>query len=215
MFGEEHGHAFVVADPSGVACTAIGKMRGEQRVEPIISQLAFQRFKTNFLHNNVAVGIAENFFVDFVTALIFGVGQFVDRHARLERHIFEPAMAFLFRKKSGAVSDQQALVAGAGLIYPRKIDLIQNSMTEREPYPAVLVERRAHSGFCARRPARRNARPPGSITFGITQSKMPFKTASVVLATWCNTAQMTNIAAVIPAKVVTIFHMSYLSGVPS
>src|SRR5437773_11201488 len=179
MFGEEHGHAFVVADPSGVACTAIGKMRGKQPVKPIIGKLAFQRFKANFLYDNVAVGIAENFFVDFVSALIFGVGQFVDRHARLERHIFEPAMAFLFRNKSGAVSDQQALVAGAGLIYPRKIDLIQNSMTEREPYPAVLVERRAHSGFCARRPARRNARPPGSITFGITQSKLAFQNALI------------------------------------
>src|SRR5438309_11664146 len=134
MFGEEHGHAFVVADPSSVACTAIGKMRGKQPVKPIIGKLAFQRFKANFLHDNVAVGIAENFFVDFVTALIFGVGQFVDRHARLERHIFEPAMAFLFRKKWGAVSDELALVAGAGLTYLLKIDLIQNSMTSRDPY---------------------------------------------------------------------------------
>src|SRR5438445_7781297 len=190
-------------------------MRGKQPVKPIIGKLAFQRFSENFLHDYVAAWIVDIFFLDFGPALIFGVGQFVDRHARLERHIFEPAMAFLFRKKSGAVSDQQALVASAGLIYPWKIDLIQNSMTEREPYPAVLVERRAHSGLRARGPTWRNSRPPGSITFGITQSKMPFKTASVVLATWCNKAQMTNIAAVIPAKVVTIFHMSCLSGVPS
>src|SRR5690242_21403739 len=129
MLSKEHRHAFVVADPTRVACATIGKMRGKQRIEPIIGELAFQWFKADFLHDNVAIRIAENFFVNFVASLIFRVKQLIDRHARLERHIFETAMAFLFRKKSGAVSDEQTLVTGAGLIYPWKIDLIQNPVT--------------------------------------------------------------------------------------
>ena len=55
MFGEEHGHAFVVADPAGIAVAAVGEVGREQGVEAIVGELALQRLEANFLQKDVAV----------------------------------------------------------------------------------------------------------------------------------------------------------------
>ena len=114
--------------PACVASATIRQMRRQQCVQTIIRKLTFQRLKADFLHNHVAVRIAEYFLVDLVSSLVFRVGQLVDRHTRFKRRIFEPAIALLFRKESGAVSDEQALVASTSLINSREIDFIQNSV---------------------------------------------------------------------------------------
>ena len=78
-----------------------------------------------------------------------------------------PAMSLFFGEKAGTVGDDEAQVAGTRLVYPGKIDFIQDAMAQREPYPAVLIERRASSGFGAGGPARRNSRPAGCKPFDL------------------------------------------------
>ena len=42
VLGEEHGKALVVADPAGVAISAVGEMRREQSVKVIIGEFPLQ-----------------------------------------------------------------------------------------------------------------------------------------------------------------------------
>jgi hypothetical protein len=73
-------------------------------------------------------------------------------------------MAFLFGEELLTVGDYQAEVAGAGLIQPREIDLIENPVTQREPNPAAEIERGAYARFGARGPARWDSGPARRIT---------------------------------------------------
>ena len=134
-------------------------MGSQQRVQAIIRKRALQRHEADFLQHDVAIRIGEDFFLDPVASLQFGVGQFVNWNAGFERHILEFAVALLFGEKAGAVGDDQTLVAGASLVHAWEIDLVQDAMAQGEPYPAVLVERGTHSAFGARSPARSNSRP--------------------------------------------------------
>jgi len=42
-----------------------------------------------------------------------------------------------FGEKAGAIGNDQALVARAGLVYPREINLIQDAVAEGEPHATV------------------------------------------------------------------------------
>ena len=68
-----------------------------------------------------------------------------------------------------AVGDNQAEIAGAGLIHARKINLIENAVTQREPDSAVQVQRGARATFGARRPAGWDSGPTRGMTNRVAQ----------------------------------------------
>ena len=45
------------------------------------------------------------------------------------------------------------------------IDFVQDAVAEREPHPAVQIERRTNAALGAGSPARRNSRPAGGKAF--------------------------------------------------
>ena len=88
-------------------------------------------------------------------------------------------MAFLFGEEFAAIGDDQAEVAGTGLVHAGKIDFIENAMTQGEPNPAVEVQGGADAGLGARSPARFNSGPAGCVLYAITQSQGPRRHASL------------------------------------
>src|SRR5580765_5985831 len=131
----------------------------QQSVQAIVGERALQRDKTDPLQNDISVGIGEDFLLDPVTSLQFCIGQFVDGNAILNRMVLKLAVAFFLGEITGAVGDNQPLIAGAGLVHPRVVDFVQNAVAECEPYAAVQVECRPYAAFGARSPTRRNSRP--------------------------------------------------------
>ena len=118
--GKQGGRAFVVADPAGIFPAAIRQMGRQQRVQAIVGQRALQGHEANSLQHDIPVGIGEDFLLDAVTPLQFGVSQFVDRNARLDGMVFKFAVALFFGEIAGAVGDNQSQIAGAGLVDPRE-----------------------------------------------------------------------------------------------
>ena len=88
--------SLVVAHPARVAESPVREMRREQRVAAIVREFALQRLETDSLQDDVAIRIAENFFVDPVAAVKAGVGELEDRDARLEGNILKGAVALFF-----------------------------------------------------------------------------------------------------------------------
>ena len=162
--GKKHWLPLVVTSPPGIAVSHVGQVRCQKRIEAVVAQTALQRHKSNFLQHYVAQGIGQHFFIDPVPALHTRIGQFIGGDSRLEREVAESTMAFLFGEKRAAVGDNQAEVAGTGLVHAGKIDLIENAMTQGEPDPAVQVQRRAYACFRARSPARCDSGPARRIT---------------------------------------------------
>ena len=80
-------------------------MGSQHSEQAIIGKRALQRNKTYLLQDDVAVRIREDFLLDPVSSLQFGVGQFVDWDSGFERHIYELACALFFGEKAGAVGD--------------------------------------------------------------------------------------------------------------
>ncbi len=162
---EQGRHAFIVADPTGIFAAAIRQMRRQQRVQAIVGQRALQGHEANPLQHHIPVGVGENFFLDPVSSLQFCVSEFVDWNAIFNRVVLKLAVALLFGEITGAVGDDQALVAGAGLVHSRVVDFVQDAVAEREPYPAVQVERGPDAALGARSPTRRDSRPAGGKAF--------------------------------------------------
>ena len=98
-----------------------------------------------------------------VAAAVAGVRQFIDWDAGLKWTILERAVTLLLGKEIATIGDDKTHIAGAGLIDPRKIDLIENAVAHRKPDLAVLVQGCANAGFRARSPAWRDAGPSGGI----------------------------------------------------
>ncbi len=166
--GEKHGPSLVIADPAGIAVSHIAQVRGQKGIEAVVAETSLEREKSNFLQHHVSPGIGQHFFFDPITALDAGIGQLVDRHPRLDRNVFKCTMALFLGKKLMAVSDNQAEVAGAGLIHAGKIDFVENAVTQGEPDAAVEVERGADSGLGTRSPARFDTGPARRITNFVT-----------------------------------------------
>ena len=82
-------------------------------------------------------------------------------------------MALFLREERVAVGDDQAEIARAGLVDAGKINLVENSVAEREPDAAVQIERCAHAGLGARSPARFDSRPARRVTNFISQWSSP------------------------------------------
>src|SRR5438477_12164023 len=100
------------------------------------------------------------------------IHELKDRNTGLDGNILELAVALFFREEILAVRYDESHVACASLIYPRKVDFIQNPMTDGEPDLAVLVEGRACAALRAGSPARWNAGP----TWGVARSRISHET---------------------------------------
>ena len=57
----------------------------EQREKAVVGEFALQRFQSNFLQNNIAVRVGEDFFLDSIPIAKVDVDQPIPRHAMLER----------------------------------------------------------------------------------------------------------------------------------
>src|ERR1700730_9863778 len=99
MLGKEHGQAFVIADPTGVAVSAVGQVRREQRVKVIIGERSVQWLETDFLQHDVAKRIGEYLLEDPVAPADVGVGQLENWDAGLDRLVLELAVPLLLRKE--------------------------------------------------------------------------------------------------------------------
>lgn len=163
VVGEEHRDAFVVSDPAGVAVAAVGEVGREQGVQAVVGGLTLQRLEPNFLQNNVTVGVGENFLMNAVAAVDFGIDKFEGGDAGFEGLVFEGTVALFFGEEVASVGDEETEVTGAGLIDPRKIDFVQDAVTNGEPDLTVLVQGCASAGFGAGGPARGNAGPAGRV----------------------------------------------------
>jgi hypothetical protein len=69
------------------------------------------------------------------------------------------ASRFSSEKKAASIDDDEAKIPRTGLINPRIIDLVEDTMAQREPDPALRLQCSANAAFGAGRPPRRNARP--------------------------------------------------------
>jgi hypothetical protein len=69
-------------------------------------------------------------------------------------------IAFFFVAKRLAVADEKLKVAGVWSIDVRVVNLVEDSVTEREPDTATCMVGRANAFFCARSPTRLDPRRP-------------------------------------------------------
>src|SRR5258708_21041491 len=119
----------------------------------VVFEISLERHKPNFLQHHVSPGIGQHFLFDSVPARHARIGELVGRRSRFDRKVAEGTMTFIFREEVSAVGDNQAEVAGAGLVNTGKISLIEDAMTESEPNPAVEIQRSAYASLGARGPA--------------------------------------------------------------
>ena len=130
VLGEKHGQAFVIANPASVVVAAVGQVRREQRVEVIVGEIALQRFEADLLQHHVAVGIGEDFFVDSVAPAQISVLVSSNAGTPGSNGLFSKrTVPLLLGKESPAIGDDEAEIARASLVHPRKIHFIDNSVT--------------------------------------------------------------------------------------
>ena len=140
---------------SGVA----GAVRCHQRVQ---AQLPPQRFIRDFdlgVHEqHRPVRISEHVLYNAIAALWFRIGEPVKDAIALR--IFDAVIqvTLLFVAERFAVGDQKLKVARVRLINVRIVNLIDDTVAEREPKPATRVIGRTHALFRARSPARLDPR---------------------------------------------------------
>ena len=151
--------SLVVAGPARVAKSPVCDMGCQQRVATVVLKFAPQRLELDSLQDHVAIGIAENFFANPVTAVKARIGELEDGNTRFERDVLKGAVALFFREVAAPIRDDQSQIASAGLIDARKVDLVQDSVAERVPDTAMRVESCANARLGAGCPARRNSRP--------------------------------------------------------
>src|SRR4029077_21176456 len=80
----------------------------------------------------------------------------------IARRIFDQMIeiAFFFVAKRFAVADEKLKIAGIWLIDVRVVNLVEDSVTQREPETATCMVRRSNAFFCARGPTRLDPRRP-------------------------------------------------------
>ena len=164
--GEEHRVTLVVADPSGISISAVREMRRKHGVKVVIRELPLCRFKADLLENHAAIWIRQNFLVDAIPSTVVGVDQFIGGYSCLDGVVLKGAVTLLLGEEIQAVGNNESHVASTGLVDAGKINFVEDSMTEREPDFAVLVERRTGARLGARSPSWRNAGPAGRAASG-------------------------------------------------
>src|SRR4029077_14357890 len=120
----------------------------------------------DLLENDIAIGICEDFLVDAIASTIGSIGQLEDWHTRVERVVLKRAVTLFLREKIMPVGDNESHIAGARLVNPRKVDFVQDAVTQGEPDLTVLVQSSAGACLCAGGPTRRNAWPARGVADG-------------------------------------------------
>src|SRR6266403_1478220 len=80
----------------------------------------------------------------------------------IARRVFDQMIeiAFFFVAKRFAVADEKLKIAGVWLIDVWVVNLVEDSVTQREPETATCMVRRTDAFFCARGPTRLDPRRP-------------------------------------------------------
>src|SRR5208283_3760173 len=106
--------------------------------------------------------------MDAVTAIGLRIGQFKNRNTGLDRCILKSAMPLFLGEEVAPIGDDEAQIAYARLVDSGEIDFIHDSVAEREPDLAVLVQGCANARLGAGSPAGWNRswgfRPKGFLT---------------------------------------------------
>ena len=97
--------------------------------------------------------IGHNLLFDAVAAIAAGVDQPECRHTVGQPVNFRVGVTFLLGEEIRSVRDDQPHVADAGLVNARVIDLVEDSVAQREPDMALVAEGRPNAGFSAGSPA--------------------------------------------------------------
>src|SRR5262249_13297856 len=169
--GIKHRYAFVIARPRRVVAAYISQMWGEQCIKSKIEHVGqaarlsarAQLDEPYSLQHHVPVWIGKNLLLDPIFPADFRVHCSKCGNPGLNPHNLEPAITFFFGKETRGVRDDESHIPRTGYIHARKVNLIQDSVTNGEPHPAAAVQRCANPGFRARSPARRNSRPTGRV----------------------------------------------------
>ena len=96
------------------------------------------------------------------------------RRSASELIVLSPVWRFSSEKKPRRSVYDESHVTRARLVYARVVDLIQNSVADREPDPTTRTKGGAHAGFGARRPPGQPAWPTGGAGRG---GQLPMATA--------------------------------------
>src|SRR5690349_8219108 len=154
--------AFIAAEPRLVVGAAIDEMRREQREEPIVAA-AVERGERNPLQHDIARRIGKHRLFDAIAAVGGDVGERESRYAVINRPNRAARMTLFFREIIAAIGDDEAEIAGAGIIDAWVINLVQDAVAERVPDAAFQLESRSDGALGARGPARRNTGPAGRL----------------------------------------------------
>ena len=135
---------------SRVVCAASGYVRSQQRVKP---QLFPQRFVKNFDcsmdEEDRLMRIRKHLFDQAVASERFRVCDPVKKAVALRVIDRMDQVAFLLVTKRFSVADKKLKVAGVRLIDVRIINLVDDSVTEREPATSAGMVSGANPFFCA------------------------------------------------------------------
>src|SRR5579859_2950839 len=118
----------------------------------------------DLLHNDVGALVGQDVFVDTEAPADVGVGELEGGDAVFETVQNGRAIALFFGEEAVAVGDDEAEVAGAGLVDARIVDFVQDAVAEGEPDAADRGKRGADAGLGAGGPAWRNAWPTWCIS---------------------------------------------------
>src|SRR5258705_8002682 len=97
--------------------------------------------------------ICQHLFYDPVAALAIRICKAVKQAIALRVFDQMVEVALFLVAKCFAITDEKLKVAGVRLIDPRIVNLIDNSVTQREPEAATGMIGRTHTFFRARSPA--------------------------------------------------------------
>ena len=162
-FSEQHGPTLVLTDPRRVVAAAVGQMRCEQNVKAIVARRALQRHEARALQHDRPRRVGQDLLFDAIAALEAGVRQPERRDPVGQPRDLMSGMALLLRDETAAIGDDEAQVAGAGLVHAWIVDLVEDAVAHGEPDAALAGGCRAHTRLGAGRPARVDAGPAGRV----------------------------------------------------
>jgi hypothetical protein len=141
--GEEHREALVVAHPGQVVASPVADVRGEQRHHVVVVEAARSRVEAHALQQHGALRVADDLLLHPVAARRALVGHPEGRHARLPG---DPVagVPLLLREEVAGTGNNEAEVAGAGLIDTGVVHLVHDAVAQGEPHPAGGAEGGAH-----------------------------------------------------------------------
>src|SRR5262245_23165098 len=139
-------------------------MGSKKRIEVIILKPTLKGLEPNFLQDNIAKGIGEDFLFNSKLIPITRVLQLIERNARPVMVNFKRAIPLFLRKEAAAIGDNEFLITRASLVHSRKVNLIQSAMAHGEPDTGMQSHRRANPDLGARSPTWWNSGPPRSKT---------------------------------------------------